>query len=56
MKRTKWTALAMLTGGAMLLANGCLGAFWQGFATEGFPGNNRWLNIAFDVVNEIVLG
>ena len=56
MIRAKWMALAvMLAGGAVLFQSGCLGAFWQG-ATRGFPANNRWLNLAVDVANEVIFG
>lgn len=47
----KWLKLALLTSG-VLLANGCLGAFWQGLWNTGWPTNNRWLNLGLDILNE----
>ena len=56
MYKSKWLTLgAMLTSGAVLLQNGCLGAFWQGMSS-GWPADNKWLSIAVDVANEIVFG
>jgi hypothetical protein len=56
MNRAKWIALCtMVSTGGLLLGNGCLTAFWQGFTT-GFPANNRWLNLAVDVAHAVVLG
>ena len=52
-RRSKWlTMTAMLFGGATLFGNGCLGNFWKGFWNEGWPSNNRWLNLALDILNE----
>lgn len=56
MKRAKWTALSALLATGMLFQNGCLSAFWQGFATKGWPTDNRWLNLAIDILNESVFG
>lgn len=57
MKRSKWFTLsAMLASGAVLFQSGCLGAFWQGMWSTGWPTNNRWLNLALDVANEVVFG
>lgn len=50
------TLAAMLLGGATLFQNGCLGAFWDGFFNSGFPTNNRWLNLAIDILNEELFG
>ncbi len=53
----KWIALAtMAFGGATLFQNGCLGDVWQGFLNDGWPTNNRWINIAVDVLNEELFG
>ncbi len=54
MKRAKWVLLSMLASGGVLLAQGCLGAFWQGLS-QGWP-DNRWLNLAVDVVKEAAAG
>jgi len=52
-KKSKWLKLsATLVGGGMLLGNGCWGAFWQGFMNTGWPTDNRWLNIAIDIIKE----
>lgn len=57
LKKTKWITLTLLASSAMLFANGCLGAFWQGLWNTGFPGNgNRWLGLALDVLNEDLFG
>lgn len=54
MNKTKWVALgAMLAGGAMLFANGCLGALWQGF-NMGWPAHNRFLNVGLEALNEVL--
>lgn len=55
MNRIKWLSLALLTGGT-LLVHGCLGAFWNGLINNGWPTNNRWINIGVDVVNEVIFG
>jgi hypothetical protein len=47
---------AVLLGGGMLLQSGCLQDFWQGFWNTGWPADNRWLNIAIDVLNEELFG
>lgn len=55
MNKTKWLTLgAMVAGGAMLFANGCLGGLWQGFV-YGWPAHNRLLGIALDALNEVLL-
>lgn len=54
-KKSTWLKLgAMLTGGGMLLQNGCLSLedFWQGFWNTGWPSDIRWLNIAIDIIKE----
>ena len=57
MRKSKWLTLsAMLAGGAILLQNGCLGAFWKGLSSGWPGGDNKWLGIAVDVANEIVFG
>ncbi len=54
MKRARWVLLSILASGGMLLAQGCLGAFWQGMTT-GWP-QNRWLNLAVDIAKEAAAG
>ncbi len=54
MARVKWACLALLASGGLLLANGCLGSFWQGLTT-GWP-QNRLLNLAVDVARETAFG
>ncbi len=54
MKRAKWLLLSLLSGGGVLLAQGCLGPFLQGLV-QGWP-ENRWLNLAVDVVKEAAAG
>ena len=54
--RAKWISITgMLAGGALLLQNGCLGSFWDGFRT-GWPSDNRFFNIAVDILNEQLFG
>lgn len=56
MSKSKLMGLtAMLVSGAALFQNGCLNGFWRG-VTQGFPSNNRWLNVMFDVANEAIFG
>lgn len=56
-KKSKWLTLsAALFGGATLFQSGCLGDFWAGFWNSGWPTDNRWLNIAIDVLNEELFG
>lgn len=57
MKNKKWLAMFATTfGGAILLQNGCLSAFWDGFWTTGWPTDNRWVNIGVDILNEELFG
>lgn len=52
-KKSKWLALAsIMASGAMLLQNGCLNSFWKGLWNTGWPTDNRWLNIAIDIIKE----
>lgn len=55
-KTTKWSAFGALLFGGTLFQSGCLGDFWAGFWTTGWPTDNRWLNIAIDVLNEELFG
>jgi hypothetical protein len=56
MRRTsKWLTLAALLAGGSTLFAGCLGAFWQGFWTTGWPTQNPWLNLAIDAVKEATI-
>ncbi len=52
MRRVKWMALSALMGAGAMVSEGCLGAFWDGFWNTGWPANNRWLNLAYDVLVE----
>ena len=56
MKRSKWAALMLLASGALVFQGACLSAFWQGLSQTGFPTDNRWLNLAFDVASQVALG
>lgn len=51
----KWSVL-LLGGGSLFHSfgggSGCLGDFWGGFWNTGWPTNNRWINVALDVLNE----
>ena len=52
-KKSTWLKLsAMLAGGGMLLGNGCLAEFWEGFWGVGWPTDNLWLNLLIDVIKE----
>jgi len=57
--KAKWLKLwAAVLGGATLFQAGCLNLedFWQGLWNTGWPTDNRWLNIAWDVLNEELFG
>lgn len=54
-KKAKWLTLSLLAGGGMLF-NGCLSAFWNGMWNTGWPTDNRWINLALDIVNEDLFG
>lgn len=56
MKNSKWFALAALFGGGTLFQSGCLNQFWSGLFNTGWPTENRWLNVAIDIVNEELFG
>ncbi len=51
-KRKLYTLTALLLGGATLLSNGCLSAFWQGMWNTGWPAHNRWLSLGWDILQE----
>lgn len=51
----KWFTVLSVAATGTLFIQGCLSAFWQGFATDGWP-NNRLANIAIDVLNEAIIG
>jgi hypothetical protein len=56
-KRSTWLKLAALSlSGGILLQGGCLADFWEGFANTGWPTNNFWINLAFDILQEELLG
>ena len=56
-KKPTWLKLgAMLAGGGMLFQHGCLADFWQGFWSTGWPTDNRWLNLAVDILQEDLFG
>ncbi|MDX2198065.1 MAG: hypothetical protein SF069_03735 [Phycisphaerae bacterium] len=52
----KWITLSALLAGATVFQNGCLSAFWNGFFNGGFPGENRVVNVALDVLQEELFG
>jgi hypothetical protein len=54
MRRSKWLLISSAVLTATLFQGGCLTSFWQGFA-GGFPAGNRWLSIAVDAANGIIL-
>ncbi len=58
--KAKWYKLGaiLLGGGTLFQFGGCLNLedFWQGFWNTGWPTDNRWLNIAIDVLNEELFG
>ncbi len=54
LKKTKWTTLVLLAGSGIAF-NGCLGAFWDGVWNSGWPQDQRWLNIASDIIKVIIL-
>lgn len=59
MKKKLIKIAGAMAGGAFLLHSGsigCLGDFWAGFFNTGWPTNNRWLNVALDVLNEELFG
>jgi len=58
-KKSKWLSLAALVfGGSTVFQSGCLNleGFWGGLFGAGWPTDNRWLNIAIDVLNEELFG
>lgn len=60
MKKSKWYTLAALVlgGGSLFQFGGCGGfnGFGSGLLSEGWPANNRWLNLAIDILNEELFG
>jgi hypothetical protein len=53
----KWATLAITAfGGATLFQSGCLGDFWQGLWGRGWPTDNLWINVGWDVLNEELFG
>lgn len=61
MKKAKLYTLAALVLGGSLFHIGCgsfgnLGGFGSGLLSKGWPGNNRWLNLAIDILNEELFG
>lgn len=55
LKKAKFAFLAALATGT-LFQSGCLGSFWNGFFNDGWPTNNRWINVAIDILNEELFG
>jgi hypothetical protein len=52
-KKSTWLKLsAILVAGGVLLGDGCLASFWEGFWQSGWPTDNRWLNLAIDIIKE----
>jgi hypothetical protein len=59
MLKKSWMKLgAIVVSGATLfqLGGGCLNQFWRGFFNEGWPSDNRWLNLTIDILNEELFG
>lgn len=61
MKKSKLFALAALALGGSLFHVGCgslgsLGGFGKGLLTSGWPAGNRWVGLAFDILNEELFG
>ncbi|MBL8880425.1 MAG: hypothetical protein JNG88_15030 [Phycisphaerales bacterium] len=56
LKKVKFALLTAITTGTLFHTGGCLGGFWNGFFNDGFPTNNRWINVALDVLNEELFG
>lgn len=56
MSKIKFWGLSALVTGAVLLQNGCLQSFWDGFANGGWPNSPRWLNLTIDILNEELFG
>jgi hypothetical protein len=57
-KKAKWFSLAsVIASGAMLFQGGCLNwnGFWNGLWNAGWPTENRWLNIAIDILKEEIV-
>ena len=54
-RRSRWLALFILGTGGTVFVNGCLGAFWQGLWNTGWPTDNRWVNLAVDVLKEATI-
>lgn len=52
MRKAKWMSLSVLVAAGALVSEGCLAAFWDGFWNSGWPANNRWVNLAYDVLVE----
>jgi len=52
--RRKWLILTVLVSIGAFQVGTCLSTFWTGMSRG--VSNNRWLDLTFDVVNELVLG
>lgn len=58
MKSWQKRMAALVIGGGMLFqfgGSGCTNAFWKGF-TNGWPANNRAVNVALDILQEELFG
>jgi hypothetical protein len=56
MKKSTWLKLSAMSLAGGLLLSGCLAQFWDGFWNTGWPTDNRWLNIAIDILQEDLFG
>lgn len=56
MKKSTWLKLAAMSLAGGMLLSGCLAQFWDGFWNTGWPTDNRWLNIAIDILQEDLFG
>lgn len=66
--KKKWATMMAVTFGGGTLFHSCLGGFgglgggggfgdfWEGFWGRGWPTDNLWINIGWDVLNEELFG
>lgn len=52
--KSKWIKLTALLAGGSVVLQSCLGDFVDGLFNTGWPTDNRWINIAIDVIKEDV--
>ena len=53
-KNIKWLNLTLLAAGGLAL-EGCLGAFWSGLFNKGWPADNLPVNIAWDIIQNLLV-